>query len=153
MQPKVALFVLAITCCSVAHSAGHEKIQIPEITSLKHSGHASSVSVFVTVPGGGKFGNALSRSGKHWYITSGFLGDLPRFVDEELGIKGGSVLYITDDIEAFKSSSNPQALSRLFLQRGKFEFAVCALEHCQSEMPKTFRQYYDEKDRKIAYPD
>lgn len=147
------LFLSSKSLYAEETTAKDTKIEIPEIVSLQSWEHAKSVNVFIVVSGGAKFGNAFINSGKYWFAGGGFLGDLPQFAYKELGIKVGSVVFITDSIDNFRYSGNPEALSRLFAKRGSFRFAVCQLANCESALPKKYRQYYDENDKKIDYPD
>lgn len=128
---------------------------IKQIVKGEKADITEAADVLIFWDGNSKFNNTLFKHNNRWYGVGGFAGGAMEFFQNEIRIRGGLVIYISDSEKPFGEtkygatiSGGIEALSKIPC---KFSFAYYPSSKF-GEKPE-FRHYYDEDNKKIIYKD
>ncbi len=164
----LAIAVLALGCQTAIqpHSLQHEGpevqgevvdgLPIPSIFHVVNSSREeilAAANVVFFWDGYSKFASMYFKHNGKWYATGGFVGRSADFIKDEAGISSGTIVYVTDSRKAFNNTRYGPAISASIARGANEKWKFYYIEESTFGKAPEFRQYYDEKNKKIEYKD
>ena len=132
---------------------GESGPDIPFIVKGEREDVLAAADVIVFWGGHSKFGGMLFKRNGLWYATGGFMGGMPAFLKEEAKMTSGLVVYVSPSDHPFNDTKYGVMIARQVAETGHGPWRFGYIEESRFGKMPSYRDYYNEQNEKITYPD